>query len=160
MAEVALQFDSELNCSRETLWQWITSVRGIRQEMRPLLYMTAPVNVSSLADLKVSPGLRLFRSYLLVGGLIPVDFLDLSLDEVVPGEVFVEKSVLGSMRSWRHERRLEEIGSGAVKRTRVVDELRFEPRFAAPVSRWLVRQLFDHRHRVLRRVFGGTMTEL
>lgn len=154
MSEVSLTFSSELLCSREVLWKWITSVRGIRHEMRPLLYMTAPRGVQSLEDLDISPNHPLFRSYLLAGCVIPVDFIDLTLQTVVPGEFLVEKSVMGSMRSWLHERRLEPVAYGVQPCTRVVDRLRFEPRIATPLVRRLVKHLFEHRHRVLCRVFG------
>jgi ligand-binding SRPBCC domain-containing protein len=154
MTPITLRFVSELHAPRPALWQWITSVQGIRRETMPLLRMTAPAGVASLADLRISPGERVFRSTLLLGGVLPVDFLDLTLTELEPGVGFVEQSPMGSMRRWRHARRLLDV-DGAPARVRLIDELAFEPRVGRRLAQSLVRYLFSHRHRVLRATFGG-----
>lgn len=146
-----LCFESRLAASPEVVWQWITSASGISAEMRPWLRMNMPGHISSLSDIDFIPGERLFRSRFLLLGLLPVDSSDLTLLELKSGEGFVEQSPMGSIRSWRHVRRIESEGEG---RAGLVDELSFEPRMATALSTWVVRQFFRHRHRVLKRHFA------
>ncbi|MDQ8037739.1 MAG: hypothetical protein REI12_09965 [Pedobacter sp.] len=145
-----LRFESRLRTSPGTLWQWITSVQGISTEMRPWFRMTTPAHIASLTDLHFTPGEPLFHSRLLLGGVLPVDYSDLTLLEITPGQGFVEQSPMGSMRLWRHVRRIVSEADGVV---RLVDELSFEPWFAGTLSRWFVQAFFRHRHAVLRRNF-------
>lgn len=55
---VTLRFESRLPVPQSLLWQWITSVEGIRAELWPLMRMTLPRGVRSLADLPATPGFR------------------------------------------------------------------------------------------------------
>jgi ligand-binding SRPBCC domain-containing protein len=59
-----------------------------------------------------------------------------------------------SMRAWEHERRLDADGDG---RCRLSDRLSFEPRagLAGPLLERFIRVTFRHRHRRLKRYFGG-----
>ncbi len=149
-AVARFEISSTVAASPEAAWQWITSVEGISAELRPCLHMGVPRGVRSLADLQIVPGQRLFRSVIYLLGVIPVDYSDLTLLEWTPGAGFVEQSPMGSMRSWRHERRIQPWGQGC----RVTDRLAFEPRFAGGLLSWFVRRLFAHRHAVLRARLG------
>lgn len=146
---VTLRLESSLPVPAGRLWQWIISVEGIRAELWPLMRMTVPRGIRSLADLPVTPGVPLFRSRILLFGILPIDFSDLTLQRIDAGSGFVEQSAMGSMALWRHERRILP-GIGGPGTTLLVDELVFRPRFAARVVAWLVRRLFQHRHAVLR----------
>lgn len=146
-----LSFSSQLQASPQTAWQWITSVKGITREIMPLMRMSFPRGVSSLTDLMIEPGRPLFRSILYLGGLLPMDGSLLTLLELRPGEGFVEQSPMLSMKLWRHERSITPTNEGCT----VTDVLTFEPRFATPLVGWFVRQLFTHRHQVLRRYLQG-----
>jgi ligand-binding SRPBCC domain-containing protein len=146
-----LEFRSPLRASRAEVWDWITSVRGISTELRPFMRMSVPRGVRSLKELHFEPGQPLFRSQIYLFGVLPVDYSYLTLLELHEGVGFVEQSPMGSMRLWRHERRIEEAAHGCV----LTDTLTFEPRFAASLSRWVVERIFTHRHAVLRRHFGG-----
>jgi hypothetical protein len=156
---VTLRFASTLGVSREEAWRWITSVRGIATELRPLMGMSVPSGVTSLADLAFVPEQRLFRSRITLFGLLPVDFSDLTLLELKENEGFVEQSPMGSMRLWRHERRIGAAPDDAARRSAgrctVTDLLTFEPRLARGLTTWAVKRLFTHRHAVLRRELGG-----
>ena len=149
---IQLSFDSQLHCSRETAWAWITSVEGISQELHPLVRMSAPANIHNLADVKVQPGTRLFRSYLFLFGILPMDYSDLTLVDFDPLHSFKEQSPMGSMKLWIHERFLVDAadGSGDII---LSDRLTFQPRFATGIVSWFTNKLFHHRHQVLRRAF-------
>ena len=145
-----LVFKSSLAATPQAAWAWITSVKGISAELAPVLRMSVPPGIDSLADVAFKPGQALFRSTVYLFGVIPVDYSDLTLLALNPGVGFIEQSPMGSMRSWRHERSVETAADGCV----VMDVLTFEPRFAKRLSAWMVRRLFEHRHAVLRRRLG------
>ena len=149
---IVLRFASTLPASREAVWTWITSWVGIRRETMPYFAMTAPRGMRSIAEVQVVPGQRLFRSYLLFGGLLPLDILDLTVIALEPGRGFTERSPMLSMKRWQHQREILDAPGGAVQ---LVDTLSFQPRFARGLTRWFVTRLFRHRHAVLRRAFHG-----
>jgi hypothetical protein len=149
-----LEFRSRLQARPAQIWDWIVSADGIRRELRPLLDMSVPPGVASLADVTVAPGARLFRSRMRLFGLIPIGHSDLTLLELEPGKGFVEQSPMTGMRLWRHERRILEVpGNGEV--FELVDRLGFRPYGPARLVRFFIRRLFVHRHAVLRAQFNS-----
>jgi ligand-binding SRPBCC domain-containing protein len=142
-----LRFESELSASSERVWEWMMSVRGVQTELWPILKMTAPSSITSLSDVSVKLGTPVFRSYVFLFGVVPIDRSDLTLLRLDAGSGFVEESPMLSMKLWRHERRI----SSRDGKTVLSDTLTFEPRFAGPFVEWLIRKTFEHRHRVLRR---------
>jgi ligand-binding SRPBCC domain-containing protein len=119
----------------------------------PLMRMTAPANVDALRPEDIVPGQRLFRSWVLLFGVIPFDYDDITIERIEPGRGFHERSKMLSQRVWEHERWLEPEGEGCL----VTDRLHFEPRLGLPGT-WLqplIRAIFRHRHRRLRKYFGG-----
>jgi hypothetical protein len=113
-------------------------MRGVNREFFPLVRMTWPGADGRLP----SPprlGERLFRSWILFLGLLPIDYDDLTLIEFEPGRRFLERSVMLSQRQWVHERIVTPTAMGC----RLTDSVRFIPRLA---FRW--------RHRNLRRRFS------
>lgn len=120
---------------------------GIAREMAPYLRMSAPLGVTDLTSLDPEPGKRLFRSWIKLFGVLPVDYSDLTLVSMEEGVGFVEQSPMGTMRLWRHERRITPDGEGCV----LSDVLTFEPRLAGWLTVRIVRALFGHRHRMLRK---------
>lgn len=115
-----------------------------------MLRMSAPKGVKDIASFPFQPGVPMFRSWITLGGVLPIDFSDLTLLSLTPGVGFVEQSRMGSMKSWRHERRICPVESGC----RVTDTLTFEPRFASRLSVALIRKFFTHRHNMLRKHLG------
>jgi len=88
---ISLRFESTLRASPERVWEWITSVEGISAEMRPFCRMTTPKKMHSLANVRVEPGTRMFRSYVFLFGFMPIDYSDMTLVELTPGVGFVEQ---------------------------------------------------------------------
>jgi hypothetical protein len=88
-------------------------------------------------------------------GVLPFDYDDLTIAELVPGRGFDEQSTMLSMRSWRHERTVEPDGDAkTVVRDRLTFELRGPLRPLTPVVARGIRALFGHRHRRLQRHFA------
>ena len=111
--------------------------------------MTAPRNIRSLEDVSFVPGECMFRSKISLFGFIPVDYSDVVLLELNPGESFIEQSQIGLMKSWKHERMIVVDQNDTFSCT-LRDKLTFEPRRFKWITTWLVKRLFEHRHGILR----------
>jgi ligand-binding SRPBCC domain-containing protein len=145
---------SRLDAPAAEVWKRVTTFEGVNDELMPLARMTAPSGVDSLQPADVVPGQRMFRSWILLLGLVPIDYDDVTLVRLDAGRGFLERSPMLSQRSWEHERIIEPEGPSAC---RISDRVRFEPRLPIPPAllRPLYRFVFRHRHRRLRRRFGG-----
>lgn len=147
---------SVVPASREQVWARVVTAEGVADEFGPLLTMRFPAALagSSIADLP--PGRTAGRAWILLGGVIPMEFDDLTITSLEAPRYFQERSRLGSCRVWEHRRELEDLPGGS---TRVTDTLRAEPRalLPGPVVRAVVGMLFDHRHRRLARAFPPVM---
>lgn len=150
MHSIRLVFESKLTVPPESAWAWATSLSGISSELWPLLRMTAPKQFGNLLDVDVRLGQPLFRSWVFLFGIVPIDRSDLTLFELEPGRRFLEQSPMLSMNLWRHERIIAPLPDGSV----VTDRLEFEPRFAVRLTTWFIKAIFTHRHSVLRRTLG------
>ena len=152
MSTFNLSFESEVSASPQKVWEWITSVKGILAEMRPYFRMTAPKGFDSIDNLNITLGQPLFHSKVFLFGFLPIDYSDITLIELEKGFGFVEKSPMGSMKLWRHERRISPTAGGC----KITDHLTFEPKRASSFTGWFIRTVFKHRHRVLRKSLGKT----
>ncbi len=115
--------------------------------------MTAPREFRTLDPASFPIGRRAFRSWVLLLGVIPVDYDDLTLVSLDPGRGFLERSSTASLREWQHAREISAVEGG----TLVVDRLRLTPRRGVPaaLADRVVRAIFGHRHRRLRQHFTG-----
>ena len=146
---------SRLTAPRAAVWARISTMDGVNDELAPLLRMTYPPSVADLNPDNVPIGRRIFRSWLLLFGVVPFDYDDLVLVRVEAERGFLERSSMLSQRLWEHERTLEDAPGGCL----VTDRIRYEPRLPALGTplRPLLRRFFLHRHRRLRRRFGGEL---
>lgn len=137
------------------MWERATTPEGVNAELRPLLRMTMPRGQRGLTIDQFPVGKPAGRSWILLGGVLPVDFDDLCLVELEPPRRFLERSRTLTFAIWEHERVIEPDEDGC----RVTDRLGFElrplaarmPGMAALAVR-VVGALFTHRHRRLRRL--------
>jgi ligand-binding SRPBCC domain-containing protein len=152
---VAFEKTTPLRASPAEVWRHATSIEGINREMAPWLRMTAPAAARGLAldDAPDALGAALFTSLVLLGGVIPVERMQVTIAELEPGHRFVERSPMLTVRDWRHERIVEPHAAGC----RVTDRVSFAPRLAlaAPALRAAVGAFFAHRHRQLGRIFNA-----
>ena len=139
------------------MWARVTTPEGINHELAPWLRMTAPEALVRLRADDVPLGVRLCRSWILLGGVLPVDYDDLTLVGVEAGRGFHERSAMATASLWEHRRSLHDDRHGGCV---LVDRLAYVPRFAmaAAVLDAIVPRLFTQRHRRLRAYFGGEAT--
>lgn len=154
MTTNTFEFTSVLDAPRAAVWAAVSTPAGINDELAPYLRMTMPATMRTLDAATVPLGVRLFRSWILLGGVVPIDYDDLVLVALDPGAGFHERSSMATARVWEHVRTLRDEGAD---RCVLTDRASFVPRFAwaAPVLRAIVPRVFAHRHRRLRRRFGG-----
>jgi ligand-binding SRPBCC domain-containing protein len=150
---ISLRFESKLHGPASRVWGWINSIEGISAEMWPFFRMTTPKGIRSLSDMQIKPGVRMYRSYVLLFGVLPIDYSDITLVALDSGRGFVEQSPMGSMKFWRHERRILPCLSDP-SAVLLVDQLTFRPRMARRLVGWFIRHVFTHRHKVLRAHLG------
>lgn len=143
---------SHIPAPADAVWERVISPEGINDELWPYLRMTVPAGVRDLDPDRVRPGERLGRSWLLLFGVVPFEYDDITVADMQPGRRFLEHSTMLNLRVWEHERTLTPVGDGCV----VEDRLSFEPRAllrAIPGFRRTLaaalRFMFAHRHRRL-----------
>ena len=150
-----LERSSELRMDAGAAWAAATDPDGINYEMRPLARMTMPRRLRgrTLDDFPV--GTPAGRCWVLLFGVIPVDYDDLCVVELEPPRRFLERSEMAALSVWEHERTIEPLPGGGC---RVTDRLGFElrsPLARIPGAYRLVHAIaggfFTHRHRRLRR---------
>ena len=144
------EISSRLTVAADRVWRHATSPAGVNAEFRPLLRMTFPAGLSTLAAEDVALGQPLGRCWMLLFGALPVDYDDLTLMEIEPGRRFLERSELLTQKCWEHERVIEPENGGC----RLTDRVRFEPRvaFFGPLQLVIFRSVFRWRHWNLRRM--------
>jgi ligand-binding SRPBCC domain-containing protein len=149
---------SRVAAPADAVWRRAVSPEGINHELGPWLRMTMPASIRGMGIDDVPLGEPLGRSWILLFGLIPVDYDDLLLAEREPGRRFLERSRLLTMATWQHEREVRAVGEGC----EVADRLAFELRrglAAVPgaqrMARAVIAWLFRHRHRRLVAWFGA-----
>jgi ligand-binding SRPBCC domain-containing protein len=144
-------FSSVLNAAPEQVWERVSTLSGVNAEMGPWFRMTSPRGLDRLEPAQITFGQPMFRSWLLLLGVLPVEFDDLTFVRFEPGQGFIERSRMASLRVWEHERTLEPHTEGTV----LTDRVLFEPRLPMPGQRALFAAVFRHRHTRLRKHFGG-----
>jgi len=158
-----ISVESRLEGARaDAMWERVCSPAGINDELLPLLRMTMPRRYRGSRLDQVPVGERLGRSWILLFGVLPIDYDDVVLAEVDPGRRFLERSRTATTRVWQHERIIEPDRDAVVVRDRVSFCVRAPLRVlrARRVYRRAIQAIFDRRHRRLRRRFPTTPRSL
>ncbi|MDX6648371.1 MAG: hypothetical protein QOJ97_322 [Solirubrobacteraceae bacterium] len=144
---------TELAAPAAAVWERVTTMEGVNHELGPWVRMTVPRAARGMTLEEVPLGRPVGRSWMLLGGVIPFDYDAVTLVERGPGRRFLERSPMGSMRFWQHERLVEERGEGTCA---VTDRLTFAPRVPGTgrLVEAIVTRLFAHRHRRLAAYFA------
>lgn len=157
MAQVVVRRSSILAAPAKRVWEFAITEAGLEHEFGPWMRMRMPLHLRGKSLAEVPLGEPLGRAWLLFGRVIPFDYDEITLAERGPGMRFLERSRLGSVRSWQHERTVREAEDGACE---LIDLLTAVPR--APVSALgldplvarVISAVFDHRHRRLSELWG------
>lgn len=151
-AEIAVS--SHLAATPAKVWARVITPDGIRDEMHPYLRMTLPPGVERLDPESIELGKKIGRSWILLFGLLPFDYDDITVMRLEPERGFLERSRMLSQRVWEHERTIEPSADGGCT---IADRVSWQPRFGLPGRplRPVIAWFFRHRHKRLQRHFGG-----
>ena len=145
------QIESHLSIASTELWNSVVSPQGVNAEFWPFLRMTFPPSVNDLSA-EAQPNQKLFRSWILLFGVLPVEYDDLTFAEIEPGRRFLERSEMLTQKRWQHEREIDPEGEGS----RIIDRIMIESR--TPILEGLqlriFRMVFRYRHFRLRSIYG------
>ena len=154
----SFEITTRLAAPADQVWTAAVSEEGINHELAPWLKMTMPRSIEPGMTIEDAPlGEKVGRSWILLRGVLPVDYDDLRLAERGPGMRFLERSQLGSARFWQHEREVVPLGEATCELTdRLELALRAPLRAigATALAGRIVRRLFTHRHRRLTERWG------
>lgn len=146
----SFSISSELPIRPDEFWAGM-SMDAVNAELMPLVRMTAPARWRDCPLSQWTSGQVLFRSVILLFGVLPVDVHALRLDEIDTASGFVERSSSWVNRQWEHRRTTTATARGC----RVTDEVTVVGRF--PWLAWALmpvyRLVFRHRHRRLRALY-------
>lgn len=145
------QVQSTLRVPAEVLVDGLT-MESVNRELAPLVRMTAPPEWRRCPIDRWEEGRLLFRSTILLLGLLPVDRHAFRLERILPGEGFLEASSSWMNREWRHERRILRAPAGCTvtDRVEVTGRLPWLTALLMP----FYRLVFRRRHARLRRWHG------
>lgn len=140
----------------QELWKNVTSMSGVNAELLPFMRMTLPRELKQNPSiLDVPLGASLGKSWIFLGGILPIDFDEITIAEREEGRRFLEQSVTSCTKVWQHERIVEEVAGGTQLTDRLSYLLRPHMRpMRAPFHR-AMGGLFTHRHRRLVRHYTG-----
>ena len=128
-------------------------LRTVNWELAPIVKMTAPRHWqrSRIVDWEV--GGELFKSWILLFGLLPVDRHAFRLRKAAFDRGFDECSSSWMNKAWNHRREIRERGGGCT----VVDRVEVVSRvpLLLPLLFPIYRLIFRHRHGRLRKKFGA-----
>src|SRR5262249_7811846 len=144
---------TRLRARPDEVWQHASSFIGVNRELWPLARMTYPPSMARLVPGRVPLVRTAFRSWILLLGLIPVDFDDITLIELTPGPGFYEVSRLLTWREGRPRRPITATQGGGA----VIDETAPDPRgrWLGPFWAGVYRRASRLRHGRLKRLLGG-----
>jgi ligand-binding SRPBCC domain-containing protein len=151
MHDFAFSIQSEVNTTKEILWQHITQMKNVNAELMPYAKMTYPHDKNEIGNREVPVNQVLFKSVILLLGFIPIDVHYLRLDKLVFGEAFYENSYSLQHHYWKHTRTIiEKSGKVALR-----DDLQFLPRitFCGYILLPIYKLIFYNRHQKLTKHF-------
>lgn len=145
------QIQSDLSESPDVVWNSVKTMKGVNREILPFLRMTYPKEAENLSLENAPLDRTLFRSWILLFGILPVDYDDIKIVEIY-SHGFLESSEMLSNKIWRHKRVVSKSQNGSLVR----DELEFVPRIPGIGFLFtpIYKLVFAYRHYRLRKIFG------
>ncbi len=142
---------SKLGVPADRLWAE-QSMATVNFELGPWIRMSCPQQWRGLRLKDWTGQAPLFKSWVLLLGLLPIDRHCFGTLALGPDLYFVEGSSSWLLRTWRHERGVTRNGAGC----EVVDRISFELRLTwiSSAVKPIYALVFRHRHARMRARFG------
>jgi ligand-binding SRPBCC domain-containing protein len=151
MHDFTFSIESEINSTKEIIWQHITQMKNVNVELMPFARMTYPKEMSEIGNREVPVQQVLFRSVILLLSFIPIDLHYLWFNRIDFGTAFYENSYSLQHCYWKHTRVISERNGYCF----VKDELHFAPRisFLGNLLLPVYKRIFRNRHAKLTKHF-------
>jgi hypothetical protein len=145
-------FSSKLPVPAEQVLATLNMV-GVNAELYPLVKMTAPNCFAECSILGWPQRQQLFKSWVLLFGIVPIDHHSFYFDTINPEEGFSESSSSTTNAIWSHERKITPQPTGCC----VIDTVRYKSRlpFIDVILKPAYKLVFWRRHQNLRSKYGG-----
>lgn len=147
----AFTLSSELGIAPDAFWAGM-SMSAVNAELLPLIRMTCPPEWRRASLERWITGRVLFRSVILLFGVVPVDVHSLRLERIHPGQGFLERSQSWVNSLWQHERITTATPKGCIVTDSIVVQGRVP--FITTLLLPVYRLVFRHRHRRLEALYG------
>lgn len=146
-------FSSDLLAPAEKLLTTLT-MDGVNSELSPLVRMTAPESYSTCSILDWPEQQKLFKSWVLLFGFLPIDRHTFFFEAINAEAGFSERSEPWTNEYWGHKRTVVAAASGC----RVTDTVGFKSRvpFMDVFFKPIYQAVFWCRHKNLRLKYGGS----
>ncbi len=145
-------FASDLPVPSDAILATLT-MRGVNAELSPLVRMTAAHAYAAQSILEWPTRQKLFDSWILLFGFLPIDRHSFYFDAINSSEGFSEQSSSWMNKYWNHARKVTSQGTGC----RVTDTVSYKSRI--PLMDILLKPtyqlVFWVRHKNLRRRYAG-----
>jgi len=145
--------ESLINISKENLWKSIWSFDHINKEIAPLFRMTSPsIDLDTIDPKSIPLNQQLFKSYIFLFKIIPIDIHSFMLKSIIEFEFFEETSSSLMMKHWNHTRALKARGP----QTLLIDKIEYQHRlgFMGQICFPIYKFVFAHRHKKLRSFYN------
>ena len=155
MRAYTFELGSTLSVPPAEFWKDAT-LQEVNTELAPWVRMTAPAEWRDRPLREWPSGRTLFKSWVLLFGLLPVDLHYFFLQSVDPQSGFEERSSSVMNRRWVHIRRIVPVPGGCS----IIDHLTVEPRIPmfGAVLVPVYEAIFRSRHRRLLQKYGKPAT--
>jgi len=146
-----ISFSSELGVNARELLSSLR-IRTVNAELGPWIRMTAPLQWAQLPIVQWPARTQLFKSWILLLGILPIDRHAFYLHSASIEQGFDERSSSIINRSWKHQRLVQPTAKGCT----VTDIVSFECRLPlfTVLLKPVYRLVFKRRHDYLRRIYG------
>lgn len=156
MVSFQIRQQTRVPINADVVWQLVTTLEGINAELRPLMTMTTPPHWPNTSLSEVEVPIHLGKSWIFAGGVLLVDYDDLSIVELGKRR-FKEESTMLSASSWVHERIVHEDTQASATIEDIVTvtprKIIAATRLGVRVHRFVISTVFKHRHRRIARLY-------
>ncbi len=144
--------ESELSVCQELLAAECLNMRGVNQELSPLVKMIVSKPWANTPMIQWPLHRKVCSSLVLLFGFLPIDVHQFRFHSIT-GSGFSERSTTFTNKEWSHDRTLQQCAQGS----KIVDNVSFESRipFAGSFLQPIYKRIFLHRHRRLIHMYGS-----
>ena len=145
------EMESILKSDIERLSKELFTMKGVNEELYPIVTMSAPTIWKSKPITDWPKNTKLFKSRINFLGYIPIDLHDFEFSDISK-DGFKENSSSLMNKQWKHERSIVQSGDDVIVRDRVDYESKVG--LVGLLLKPVYKSIFRHRHSKLKAKYG------